>query len=100
MFRNRWPPAASRALRAASALGRVVREDKLMADNEVFAAQRVQEVLAFIDQHLGERLTLPAMAQVLAINSYHFAHVFKQATGLAPHQYVIQRRLVRAKELL
>jgi AraC-like DNA-binding protein len=71
-----------------------------MADNEVFAAQRVQEVLAFIDQNLGERLTLPDMAQVLAINSYHFAHVFKQATGLAPHQYLIRRRLARAKQLL
>jgi AraC-like DNA-binding protein len=71
-----------------------------MAGNEVFAAQRVQEVLAFIDQHLGERLTLPDMAQVLAINSYHFAHVFKQATGLAPHQYIIRRRLARAKQLL
>ncbi len=71
-----------------------------MAGNEVFAVQRVQEVLAFIDRNLGERLTLPDMAGVLAINSYHFAHVFKQATGLAPHQYVIRRRLVRAKQLL
>ena len=71
-----------------------------MADNGVCAAQRVQEVLAFIDRNLGERLTLPEMAQVLAINSYHFAHVFKQATGLAPHQYVIRRRLARAKQLL
>lgn len=63
-------------------------------------AQRVQDVIRFIDRNLGERLTLVEMATVLELNPYHFAHVFKQATGLAPHQYVIQRRLARAKQLL
>jgi AraC family transcriptional regulator len=34
------------------------------------------------------------------LNAYHFARQFKAATGLPPHQYVIARRVERAKHLL
>jgi AraC-like DNA-binding protein len=33
-------------------------------------------------------------------NPYHFARQFKAATGLPPHQYVIARRVERARQLL
>ena len=34
------------------------------------------------------------------MSPYHFAHAFRQTTGLAPHRYVIQRRIERARFLL
>lgn len=34
------------------------------------------------------------------MSPFHLAHVFKEAMGVAPHQYVIQRRVERAKQLL
>jgi len=40
------------------------------------------------------------MAAVVGLNPYHFAKQFKRATGLPPHQYVIARRVERAKQLL
>jgi AraC family transcriptional regulator len=40
------------------------------------------------------------MAAIAHISPYHFARQFKTATGLPPHQYVILRRVERAKELL
>jgi AraC family transcriptional regulator len=40
------------------------------------------------------------MAAVARLSSYHFAHQFKQATGLPPYQYVIMRRVERAQHLL
>jgi AraC family transcriptional regulator len=40
------------------------------------------------------------MAAVARLNPYHFARQFKMATGLPPHQYVIVRRVERAKHLL
>src|SRR5262249_10400869 len=43
---------------------------------------------------------LADMAGVVGLNPYHFARQFKAATGLPPHQYVIARRVERAKELL
>lgn len=60
----------------------------------------MQHALDFIDAHLGERLTLVALANQVKLNPYYFAHAFKRATGVAPHQYVVRRRLERAKQLL
>ena len=40
------------------------------------------------------------IAGVAHVSPYHFARSFKAATGLSPHQYVIQRRVERAKTLL
>ena len=40
------------------------------------------------------------LAAVACLSPYHFARQFKRATGLPPHQYVILRRVDRAKQLL
>ena len=40
------------------------------------------------------------MAAVARLSVYHFARQFKAATGLPPYQYVILRRVERAKHLL
>ena len=61
---------------------------------------RVQRAISFIDGHLDDELSLPQIAGALGISPYHFAHVFRTAVGVAPHQYVIRRRVERAKQLL
>ena len=40
------------------------------------------------------------MVAVARLSPYHFARQFKAATGLPPHQYIIARRVERAKGLL
>ena len=44
--------------------------------------------------------TLEQMAAAARLSPYHFARQFKAATGLPPHQFVIRRRVERAKQLL
>jgi AraC family transcriptional regulator len=34
------------------------------------------------------------------LSPYHFSRQFKRSTGLSPHQYVVRKRVERAKELL
>ena len=61
---------------------------------------RVQRAISFIDGHLDDDLSLPQIAEALGISPHHFAHVFRTAVGVAPHQSVIRRRIERAKQLL
>jgi AraC family transcriptional regulator len=61
---------------------------------------RLRAVVEYVEEHLGAGPTLEQMAAVARLSAYHFARQFKAATGLPPHQYVITRRVERAKELL
>jgi AraC family transcriptional regulator len=60
----------------------------------------IQHVLSYIEEHLEEPLTLAVLAAVGNISPSHLARQVKQATGQAPHQYLLQRRVERARELL
>jgi AraC family transcriptional regulator len=61
---------------------------------------RLRAVVEYIEEHLDGGPTLAQLAAVVRLNPYHFARQFKAATGLPPHQYVITRRVERAKQLL
>jgi AraC family transcriptional regulator len=63
-------------------------------------ARRLQRAIDYVDAHLGEDLTLTALADVAEMSPWHFARMFKAATGEPPHRYVTARRLARASELL
>lgn len=71
-----------------------------MEGRATFAGMKVRQALELIDANLGGRLTLAYIAQLLGMSPYHLAHLFKRSVGVAPHQYVMQRRVERAKELL
>ena len=61
---------------------------------------KLQRTLAYIQAHLTQKLSLGTLADVAQISPTHFAHLFKRATGLAPHRYVILSRIEHAKRLL
>jgi AraC family transcriptional regulator len=60
----------------------------------------LQQVISYIQDRLEQNLTLSELAAVAHISPSYFSGLFKQSTGLAPHQYVIQCRIERAKQLL
>jgi AraC family transcriptional regulator len=61
---------------------------------------RLRAVVEYVEENLDAGLSLERMAAVARLSVYHFARQFKAATGLPPHQYVIARRVERARRLL
>jgi AraC family transcriptional regulator len=61
---------------------------------------KLRAVVEYIEEHLDAGPTLEQMAVIVRLSPYYFARQFKRATGLPPHQYVLARRIERAKELL
>jgi AraC family transcriptional regulator len=61
---------------------------------------RLRAVVEYVEGHLDAGLSLEQLAAVARLSVYHFARQFKAATGLPPHQFVILRRVERAKQLL
>jgi AraC family transcriptional regulator len=66
----------------------------------VLPRRKLQAVVDYIEAHLDAALMLDHLASVSDLSPYHFARMFKNSTGLPPHQYVIARRFEQAKELL
>ena len=62
--------------------------------------QRMRQLIEFIEANLDQPLTLDAMAAHVGISPLYLARAFKAAVGRSPHQYVLARRIERAKELL
>jgi len=64
------------------------------------APHKVRRATDYIRDHLDQDLTLDRIAAAIAMSPFHFAHAFKRAMGIAPHQFVLQCRVDRAMGLL
>ncbi len=62
--------------------------------------ERLKRVREYVETHLDDRLTLTDLARVACLSPYHFSRSFREAVGVGPHRYVVQRRLERAKTLM
>lgn len=62
--------------------------------------RQLRQAIEYIHDRLGEDLSLAAVAAQSGLSMFHFARMFKQATGLTPHQYILRARLKHARQLL
>jgi AraC family transcriptional regulator len=62
--------------------------------------RQLMKVLEYINEYLNQDIKLADLATLLGMSQFHFSHLFKQALGIAPYQYLLQQRLERAKHLL
>lgn len=54
----------------------------------------------FIEEHLGEKISLGALSSLAGLSPNHFARAFQQSVGLPPHRYMLRRRLEHVEKML
>jgi AraC family transcriptional regulator len=64
------------------------------------ASWQKKRIADYIEEHLRDDISIRALAVIIRLSPYHFAHAFKQSFGEPPHRYVTSRRMLRAKSLL
>ncbi|PWB33672.1 AraC family transcriptional regulator [Pseudomonas sp. SDI] len=64
------------------------------------AAHQRRQLAEYVEGHLEQPLNLRELAGLCNLSEYHFARMFRESFGLPPHQYVLARRLARARQLL
>jgi len=86
---------AARLLRCHSS---VSREPKKATGR--LSAPKLKQVLCFIEENLGQCVSLADVASVAGVSVSHFKTLFRESVGLPLHQYLIRRRVERAKDLI
>lgn len=61
---------------------------------------QLRQVFNYIEEHLDGDLSLQKLSCAVQLSPHYFATLFKQSTGLTPHQYVMKCRIEKAKQLL
>jgi AraC-like DNA-binding protein len=62
--------------------------------------RRLMRAREFIDECYDQPLDLEQISGEACLSRYHFLRLFRRAFNKTPHQYLTQRRIEKAKELL
>jgi AraC family transcriptional regulator len=63
-------------------------------------ARQVRIITEYMEDHLAEKISIADLAALLGLTRFHFIRSFQQSVGLPPHQFLIRRRVERAREIL
>ena len=104
------PTAAGRMLVETSSLMLAARLAHAHAETELIRLPiltphrlddvRLRRVLAYVEEHLAEDITVADLANVACLSIFHFTRAFAAATGVPPHRYVSRRRLETARAMI
>ncbi len=59
-----------------------------------------QRVKDYIEESLSQSITLRSLAKIAELSPFHFSRMFAESEGVSPHQYLLTRRILKAKNLL
>jgi len=62
--------------------------------------RQLRKVEDHIAEHLAEEISIERLAELVELSTSHFAHVFKETTGMTPLQFVTRHRITRAQQLI
>ena len=62
--------------------------------------EKFMEVCNYISEHCTENITLDDLADLSGFSRFHFSRLFKQFAGMSCYDYLIQKRITHAEQLL
>jgi len=69
-------------------------------ENHEYNSRRVQPVIDLIEKNLGTTLSVESLAETAGVTPQYFCEIFKNVTNQRPTEYINQRRIDKAKELI
>jgi AraC family transcriptional regulator len=61
---------------------------------------KLGRAIEYIHEHMAGDISFRDVASHVRMSAYHFARMFRQSTGVSPHNYIVRCRMERAKALL
>jgi len=61
---------------------------------------QLRKIEDYVTAHLAEDVSIEGLATLVELSPSHFAHVFKETTGMTPLQFITRQRITRAQQLI
>lgn len=87
-------------IQALVTLNRIAERGGESAEIKDRSGNVVGQVLSYINEHYSEDLSLDLLANRFFISKYHLSREFNRLVGTSVYRYIIQKRLVMAKQML
>lgn len=93
--------SATALLRLLVQIGKLQRREDIPNPKPVNPENpRVLGLMKYIDENLAEDVDIDSLAESFYISKYHMMRQFRKETGLTIHNYLSQRRLLHARDLM
>ncbi|MCC3371452.1 AraC family transcriptional regulator [Cohnella sp. REN36] len=70
------------------------------ASDAAFSGKPVSRIIAYLNEHIAEPITLDELSAAFYISKHHLNKVFRRATGTTVGHYLLRKRVVMAQNLM
>lgn len=82
-------------------INRIFLKSSTAPDQKSYSSDsQVERLLKYINRNLSENLSIDHLAERFFFSKYHMMRKFKKETGYTIHNYIISKRLLRARSLI
>lgn len=81
-------------------LNRACFQEKNCFSHNITYNQKMIDLLKYINSHLKEELSIDELAEHFYISKYHMMRQFKAETGYTIHQYITEKRVLEARNMI
>lgn len=81
-------------------MNNAMRSGKAAQSIDMEKSSLIDGIVDYISEHIHEDITLDTLSSRFYLSKYHLLRVFKKHTGTTLHRYIIQKKLIEAKELI
>lgn len=70
------------------------------ADIDIMKSNLIDGIVEYINNHINEEITIDQLSKEFFLSKFHLVREFKKYTGTTIHRYIVQKKLIEAKELI
>jgi AraC-like DNA-binding protein len=74
--------------------------DKVRLDVDIKNSNLIDGIIEYINNHIEEDITVDEISECFYLSKFHLSREFKKHTGTTLHRYIVQKKLIEAKELI
>ena len=82
-------------------IGRGLQNEKVNVPKPLLPrSKRILEITRYLDNHLTEEVTVEEVSEKFYLSRFHLMRRFKEETGTTIHSYILERRLLMARDMI